>query len=65
MGTVLTADRLFDGRSVVDRGAVLIEGDEVRYAGPVSKLPATDAGRREFGDATIEAFCEQAREIIR
>lgn len=54
MGLLLTADRLFDGERFHDRGAVWIEGEEIRFAGPASEAPAGAFGdRRDFGDATL------------
>lgn len=52
METIWTAARLFDGLKFIDQGALRIEDDEIRYAGPAAKL-ASKAPRKDFGDATI------------
>lgn len=48
---------MFDGREFSDGragAAVWIEGDRIRYAGPVDGVPAEcRAERRDFGDATL------------
>src|SRR5438094_7429740 len=54
MGMLLTASRLFDGVRFIERGAVWIEGDEIRFAGRASEVPADcSAERQAFEDATI------------
>src|SRR5437867_9514 len=54
MGFLITAARLFDGTRFIEDGAVWIEGDAIRFAGPASAVPADcSAERKDFGDATI------------
>jgi len=54
MRLLLTADRLFDGESLIRGGAVLINGDEIEAAGPAQEVGRpTGATVHEFGDATL------------
>jgi imidazolonepropionase-like amidohydrolase len=54
MDILLTGDRLFDGRNFTGRSSVWIEGDEIRFAGARSDLPAEcKSAERDYGDATL------------
>lgn len=50
---IVSADRLFDGRELIDDGAVAIRGDEVVAVGAADDLDATAPRRFQLGDATI------------
>jgi N-acetylglucosamine-6-phosphate deacetylase len=50
---LIPADRVCDGRRVIEGGAVLVDGREIAYAGLADEVEA-DADRRiELGDATV------------
>lgn len=54
MRLLLTADRLFDGESLIRGGAVLINGDEIEAAGPAQEVGRpTEVTVHGFGDATL------------
>ena len=50
---IVSADRLFDGRELIENGAVAIKGDEVVAAGAADDLDATAPRRMNLDDATI------------
>ena len=50
---VVTADRVFDGRDVIERGVVVVRGDEIVAVGEQDELDAGAPKRLDLGDATI------------
>src|SRR5438093_320539 len=54
MGVLLTASRLFDGNRFIEKGAVWIDGGDIRFAGPAGNVPREcPAERKDYGEATI------------
>src|SRR5206468_11699420 len=54
MGILLAASWLFDGHRFIEKGAVWIDGGDIRFAGPAGNVPREcPAERKDFGEATI------------
>jgi imidazolonepropionase-like amidohydrolase len=50
---VVTADRVFDGRELIERGVVVVRGDEIVAVGEQDELDASAPKRLDLGDATV------------
>jgi hypothetical protein len=50
---LVTADRIFDGRNMIEDGAVLIDGRRIAAVGKRSELKAEAKRTLELGDATL------------
>jgi imidazolonepropionase-like amidohydrolase len=50
---IVTADRVFDGRSLIEEGIVVVRGDEIVAVGRRDEIEASAPKRIDLGDATI------------